>query len=187
MHGFRQGRIFTKRLELAAATPEHVLAELEDPRRLASLLNAAIEPGWPPGEYDRNAQEFFRERLLEGGPAAAGWYSWYAIRREGPGDPAVLVGAGGYYGPPGGAGEVEIGFSIMPPWRGLGFAAEMAEALIVNAFADPRVFRVVARMEPRNSASRRVLEKCRFRCAGDDEAGNRRYEILRHEGNIQRD
>lgn len=187
MHGLRPGRIFTKRLELAAATPEHVLAELEDPRRLAFLLNAAVEPGWPPGEYDRNAQEFFRERLLEGGPAAIGWYSWYAIRREGHGGPDVLAGAGGYFGPPDGEGEVEIGFSVMPAWRGLGFATEMAEALIFNAFADPRVFRVVARMEPRNSASRRVLEKCRFRCSGDDEAGNRRYEILRAEGTLRRD
>lgn len=146
------------------------------------MLNAQVEPGWPPGEYDRDAQEFFRERLLEGGAAVIGWYSWYAIKRRDENQPGVLVGAGGYFGPPDENGTVEIGFSIMPAWQGLGYATELAEVLITHAFSDERVQKIIARTSLENIASRRVLEKCRFRlvCRGV-ELGNYCYEITRQQ------
>jgi RimJ/RimL family protein N-acetyltransferase len=174
-------KLSTNRLELVAATLDHICAELEAPERLASLLNAQVEPGWPPGEYDRNAQEFFRDRLKEGGVAVIGWYSWYAVRRGSPYQPSVLVGAGGYFGPPNEEGEVEIGFSVMSVWQGLGYAIEMAEALIENAFTDIRVKKVIAHTTPVNLASCKVLEKCRFRyVCRDEESGNNLFEILRN-------
>ena len=63
--GIRAVELFTNRLELIAATMGHVCAELEAPESLAALLHAWAEPGWPPGVYDRNAQEFFLNRLKE--------------------------------------------------------------------------------------------------------------------------
>ncbi|MHB8055830.1 MAG: hypothetical protein ACYDH3_11350, partial [Candidatus Aminicenantales bacterium] len=57
----------TARLDLIAATVDHLQAELESPDRLATMLGAEIGPGWPPGEYTRKAQEFFRDCLLEDG------------------------------------------------------------------------------------------------------------------------
>jgi len=174
-------KLSTNRLELIAATLDHICAELEAPERLASLLDAQVEPGWPPGEYDRNAQEFFRDRLKEDGVAVIGWYNWYAVQRGSPYQPSVLVGAGGYFGPPSEEGEVEMGFSVMPAWQGLGYATEMAEALIVNAFADPRVHKVIAYTTTQNMASYKVLEKCRFEFVGRDEkSGNNRFEIRRN-------
>ncbi len=104
----------TPRLELIAATLEHICAEIGAPGCLSSLLHARVEPGWPPGEYDGDAMKFFRDRLQEGGEAVVGWYSWYAVQRATPDQPSILIGAGGYFGPPNDAGEVEIGFSIMP-------------------------------------------------------------------------
>jgi len=171
--------LFTKRLDIVAATLDHITVELEAPERLPSLLKARVEPGWPPGEYDRGAQEFFRDRMIEGGATAAGWYVWYAIRRESPDQPAVLVGSGGYFGPPNDQGEVEIGFSVMPSWQGVGFASEIAGALIGNAFSDSRVRRVIAHTTPSNLASRAVLVKCGFRpVSGEpDESGNILFEI----------
>ena len=65
-------RLSTNRLELVSATFDHVCAELESAQRLASLLKAHVKPGWPPGEYDRDAQRFFRDRLKEGGAAVIG-------------------------------------------------------------------------------------------------------------------
>lgn len=171
----------TQRLELIAATLEHICAELEAPERLASLLSAQVEPGWPPGEYDRDAQEFFRDRLKEGGSAAIGWYSWYAVRRATPAQPPVLVGAGGYFGPPGETGEVEIGFSVMPAWQGLGYATEIASALVERAFTDVRVNKVIAHTATGNLASRKVLEKCGFRYAGlDANSDDSLFEIRRN-------
>lgn len=170
----------TPRLELVAATLEHICAELETPDRLASLLHARVEPGWPPGEYDRDAMEFFRERLQENDRESAGWYSWYAIQRASPASPSVLIGAGGYFGPPNETGDVEIGFSIMPDWQRSGYATEIACALIEHAFADMRVKTVIAHAACGNVASRKVLEKCGFREVERDETPDtRRFEIRR--------
>lgn len=180
MTGSKPIKLSTNRLELIAATLDHICAELETPERLPFLLDAEVEPGWPPGEYDRGAQEFFRDRLKEGGVAVIGWYNWYAIRRGSPDQPSVLVGACGYFGPPSEGGEVEIGFSVMPTWQGMGYATEMAETLIENAFTDRRVRKVIAHTTVDNVASSKVLEKCRFvYVCTNEQSGNKRFEILR--------
>jgi len=70
---------FTGRLLLVAATPDHLRAELESPSKLGFLLHADVPGDWPPGEYDRNAQEFFRGRMEQAEPSALGWYVWYAV------------------------------------------------------------------------------------------------------------
>ncbi len=150
-------------LNLIPATLERILAELDSPQRLASLLDAHVDQGWPPGEYDRNAQEYFRDRLQEEGSAAIGWYGWYAVHHdESPSSP-VLVAACGYFGPPNDQGSVEIGFSVMPQWCGQGIATAMARALVINAFSDSRVRLVTAHASPVNSASCKVLQNCGFR------------------------
>jgi RimJ/RimL family protein N-acetyltransferase len=181
MDGTKPTRLVSSRLELIAATLEHLLAELESPERLADLLDARVETGWPPGEYDRGAQEYFRDRLMDGGTAMVGWFGWYAIRIGNRNRPPTLIGAAGYLGPPGNAGEVEIGFSVIPAWQGRGYATEMVKALVENAFADMRVQKVIARTAPANPASGKVLEKNGFHDGGTDEdTGSHRFEILRN-------
>ena len=91
-------KLSTNRLDLVAATLDHVLAELESNARLAALLIAKVDSAWPPGEYDRQAQEFFRGKLQEGGDATVGWYSWYVILRGDSDESSVLVGAAGFLG-----------------------------------------------------------------------------------------
>jgi ribosomal-protein-alanine N-acetyltransferase len=147
---------------MVAATFDHVCAELNDPQRLGCLLGARIERDWPPGQYDRGAQEFFKDRLQEGGPSVVGWYGWYALQRSPAGEQPVLVGAGGYLGLPDETGQVEVGFSIVTGWQGHGYATEMAKALVARAFADSRVRKIVAHTTADNPASCRVLEKAGF-------------------------
>lgn len=174
-------KLSTNRLELVAATLDHVYAELETVERLALLLKAHVEPGWPPGEYDRDAQVFFRDRLKEGGTSVIGWYCWYALRRGSPYQSPVLVGAGGYFGPPSEEGVVEIGFSILPRWQNLGYATELAELLIKNAFTDSRVQKVIAHATLMNLASCKVLQKCGFNyVCRDEESDNNLYAIIRN-------
>jgi len=173
--------LYTNRLELIATTLEHIMAELESPQCLASMLNVCVEDGWPPGEYDRNAQEFFRDRLMEGGKDVVGWYGWYAVRRGNKNEVPLIVGAGGYFGSPSDEGDVEIGFSVMPSCRGMGYATEIAGGLIRHAFTYDNIKRVIAHISPENISSRKVLEKCGFSyISRDEESGNDLFEILKN-------
>lgn len=166
----------TERLDLVAATLPHVQAELESTAALARLLEAEIPSSWPPGEYDRSALEFFFARLSED-PHAAGWYGWYAIRRPVEGMERALIGAGGYLGPPGTDGVVEIGYSIASEVQSRGYATEMVDALVARAFARGKVTRVIANTTIANIGSTRVLEKCGFDLtARQSDSGAVRYE-----------
>lgn len=148
--------MYTPRLELVAASLEHVAAELCDPAGLGALLGVAIPTGWPPGEYDREAQEFFRDQLATNGPAAVGWLGWYALSREEDGSRKALVACAGYIGPPS-EGSVEIGYSVMPEACGRGYASEIVAALISRAFVRPDVREIIAHTSTTNPASARVL------------------------------
>lgn len=174
--------IRTERLDLVAATLTHIQAELESATALGRLLEAEVPSSWPPGEYDRSALEFFCARLSED-PHDAGWYGWYAIRRSVEGLERVLIGAGGYLGPPGADGIVEVGYSIAPEFQARGYATEMVDALVVRAFAGGTVTRVIANTTIANAGSIKVLEKCGFTLAAhgsDPEAV--RYEVMRPVG-----
>jgi RimJ/RimL family protein N-acetyltransferase len=57
----------------------------------------------------------------------------------------------------------EIGFVFHPDHHGRGYATEAAEALLALAFDGLRVHRVIGRLEARNAASARVLERLGMR------------------------
>ncbi len=57
----------------------------------------------------------------------------------------------------------EIGFILHPDVQGRGYATEAARALLRVAFERYRLHRVCARLEPRNEASARVLERVGMR------------------------
>jgi ribosomal-protein-alanine N-acetyltransferase len=72
------------------------------------------------------------------------------------------VGTIGYYGPPGEAGDVMIGYGLVEAARGRGYATEALQGLVVQAFAQPSVRTLLADPLPDNAASHRVLEKAGF-------------------------
>ena len=57
----------------------------------------------------------------------------------------------------------EIGFSFDPASQGRGYATEAARALIDFGFGGMGFHRVIGRLEARNTASARVLEKLGMR------------------------
>jgi RimJ/RimL family protein N-acetyltransferase len=57
----------------------------------------------------------------------------------------------------------EIGFIVHPDHQGLGYATEAGRVLLRLAFEDLKLHRVVGRLEVRNAASARVLEKLGMR------------------------
>ena len=171
--------IRTRRLDLVPATLSLVEADIQSPEALGHLLGAVVPASWPPGEYDRSAMEFFRDRLSQN-PEAVGWYGWYAVHRAVEPHGAVLVGSGGYFGPPGADGVAAIGYSIVPESRALGFATELVQALVSRAFSKPEVLRVIAHTTPTNLGSVRVLERCGFTLVGPgSEPGTVQYAITK--------
>jgi RimJ/RimL family protein N-acetyltransferase len=150
----------TRRLVLQAATVDLAKAELSSLELLGKYLDATVPSGWPPGEYDRNAQEFFLERLQQGTDRSLEWYSWYALHQDG--TFRTLIGAGGFLGPPDESGFVEIGFSIHPACHGRGFATEMTGELVAFAFEDDRVLGVIGNTTRSNIASCRVFKHLGF-------------------------
>ena len=59
--------------------------------------------------------------------------------------------------------QAEIGLVFHPDHHGRGYATEAAEALLALAFDDLRAHRVFGRLEARNTASARVLERLGMR------------------------
>jgi RimJ/RimL family protein N-acetyltransferase len=57
----------------------------------------------------------------------------------------------------------EIGFVLHPDHHGRGYAAEAARPLLEFGFAEVGLHRIIARLEARNAASARVLEKLGMR------------------------
>jgi RimJ/RimL family protein N-acetyltransferase len=168
--------ILAARLRLTPATAVSYRLELDDKAAFAALLGVSLPQNWPPGEYDRDAIQFFLEKSIEGGSAAVGWYGWYAIL-EGR-EPPVLVGCGGYLGAPDEAGSVEIGYSICEQWIGQGLARELVQSLVDHAW-QLGAKTVVAHTTEANPASIAVLRNCGFQQTPSSDPGLLQFEITR--------
>jgi ribosomal-protein-alanine N-acetyltransferase len=79
----------------------------------------------------------------------------------------VLMGLGGFPGPPSSEGVAEIAYGIAPSYQGRGYATEVANALIDFASRDARVKTICAHTLADTNASTRVLEKCGFKKVGE--------------------
>lgn len=170
----------TRRMILVAATEEMAAAELRDRASFARLLGARVPAAWPPPLNDETSMQYLH-RVLLANPDAVGWAHWYWLLRTETADGVPLaIGNGGFTGPPGDDGAVEVGYSVLEAFHGRGLATEAVASLIGWAFADPRVARIVAHTRLELVASRRVLEKLAFTVAGTGmESGTVRYELAR--------
>ncbi|NLT42516.1 MAG: GNAT family N-acetyltransferase [Anaerolineae bacterium] len=86
------------------------------------------------------------------------------LRAEG-----LIVGDVGFHSPPNAAGEVEIGYSVAPGFRGRGLAAEAVRALTAWAFSSGAQA-VIAHCDRTNLASDRVLARCGFMREGESDS-----------------
>lgn len=150
--------IATRNLRLIPCGPSHLAAVIEDKKGLEPLLGVTVPDEWPvyPGAIPRIHEK------LEADPSAAGWWSYLFVNA---GD-GTLVGDGGFKGRPDGSGEVEIGYALVPEYRGRGLATEAARGLVAWAFSHPEVAAVRAETLPDGHGSIRVLEKLGMRFAG---------------------
>ncbi|HET6680746.1 MAG TPA: GNAT family N-acetyltransferase [Gemmatimonadaceae bacterium] len=188
----------TARLRLVPATAASLNAAIEGASPLERVLGARVPGTWPPEFLDREALEYTRTRL-EAGPEAAAWWMYFVLLRgasaphgsahrmngtaatgeaNDPGAvPSTLIGSAGYKGPPLSDGTVEIGYGIVSDQRRRGYASEVTECLVANAFAHTGVSRVIAETLPDLVGSIGVLARCGFReCGGASESFVIRFE-----------
>lgn len=151
----------TERLHLVGGSSDLARAEMEDPALFSRLLDAAIPTDWPPPLNNRDTL-LFNLRRLEIGEDQQGWWSWYFILKATRESERILIGNGGYKGPPDNTGTVELGYSICLGYQNQGFATEAVFGLVCWAFQQDDVRRITAEILLDSAASIRVLEKNNF-------------------------
>lgn len=150
------GPLLTENLRLDPLSPATLEALLRgDPAGASAAQGIGITP-----EFVESVDELFLRVQLERmtkNPAGRGWCARTVVRRR----DGELVGHCGFHGPPEDVGRAEIGYTILPPHRGHGYATEAAVALVEYAFRhDAGV--VFASVAPGNAASLRIVEKLGF-------------------------
>jgi RimJ/RimL family protein N-acetyltransferase len=167
----------TSRLRLVAMTPELGRAET-DRGALARALGAEIPDGWPPPEMHQ-ALGVWSDALAER-PELAGWVNWYWLRTA-PGS-EVLVGYGGFKGPPGTDGVVELGYAVLDDHQRRGYATDAIAALLEWAWQEPRVARIDAETRHELRPSVQLLAKLGFRPLPQTDPEVLRYGLDRPAG-----
>jgi RimJ/RimL family protein N-acetyltransferase len=176
-------RIRTPRLTLIPATIDALRAELDAPHALARTLAVDVPPTWPPELYDEDAIRWTLH-ALETRFLTPDWGAYYIAERPGTAsDRLRLTGAGGFKGAPDAGGSVEIGYSILPERRRLGFAREAVDGWLGWAFTHETVTRVIAHTLRELTPSIRVLESAGFTFVGpgvdESEPDAIQYELRR--------
>ncbi len=171
--------IKTPRLELIAGNYEMAVAEMNNILNLSSILQAEFLHGWPPPENTEKTMEWFFNMIYDN-PHHRGWLLWYYIYIQN--GKRVVIGNGGFNGPPDNQGTVECGYSILVPAQQKGFATEALGGLVNWAFAHEAAIKVVARTKQKHTASIKVLRNNGFKQADLNATyGNVIYEINKQE------
>jgi RimJ/RimL family protein N-acetyltransferase len=167
--------IVTSRLTLIAITPEMVLSEKNGDGGLGGLIQCVIPANWPPEHWEPHVFDFLLAQFAEH-PEQLGWPRYVGFVP--PGGRRTLIGTLGAFTKADRPSECEIGYSILPPYEGRGFASEGARALIEYLRGDGRIESVIAHTFPSLPGSIRVMEKCGMVFDGEgEEAGTIRYRL----------
>jgi RimJ/RimL family protein N-acetyltransferase len=124
---------------------------------------AVLEGGSPdgltlaPGYPSRFSLEVM-EMVARSRPGAGGG-PWFMVRRD---DGAVV----GEIGATVDGSTAQVGYTVVEPSWGHGYATEALRALLGHLLADPGIDRVVAETLAGHAASRRVMEKAGMRLHG---------------------
>ena len=162
--------ITTRRLRLRALSLAELRLLIEGDRAaVGARLGAHVPEEWPGRNLAANLPGIAADMARL--PGDERWV-WVAIEPAA----ATVIGDLGFHSPVTGHAEVEMGYVLLPAYRGRGYATEAAAALLEWAFGQPGVERVVLSIEPGNSASLRVAEKLGMRETAQDEPGYLRFE-----------
>ena len=148
-------------VRLVPATVVLLDALSEDRDLFGELIGSPVPDGWP--EFPE-AIVFTLEHLQNTPEADRSWSMQFFIDRA----TGRLLGSGGFAAPPVDR-AVEIGYEVAPEFRGRGFGAAGARALVERAVASGEVDHVVAHTLPGPNASTGVLMSLGFGHVADQE------------------
>jgi ribosomal-protein-alanine N-acetyltransferase len=153
--------ITTSELQLIPSGIEQLEDSLMNKARLAAQLGVTIPASYP---VEADAVPWFCQ-LLKDDPSLVGWLHFMVMHVAN----RTLIGDGGFKGKPDQTGLVEIGYSIVPEYRGRGYATQVAQGLIDYAFAHWEVSAVAAHTSVKNIGSMKVLERAGMKVVGEME------------------
>ena len=131
-------------------------------RALSREFLSPWEPTWPSDALTRGAFRRRIRRQLRDGQDDIG-YAFFLFRRS---DDALLGGVTLSNVQRGAAQSCSVGYWIGRPFARQGHMSEALAGLLGHCFGPLGLHRVEAACMPENEASRRLLEKCGFRCEG---------------------
>jgi ribosomal-protein-alanine N-acetyltransferase len=115
-------------------------------------LQASIPEEWPQQDLKEQLPHFIE--LLQHDPKSFPWMLWIIVSK----DENAVIGDAGFKGRPDKNGVVEIGYSMLPSYRGQGYMQEAVSALVAWAFQQPHVRKLIAECDVTNTASMKVLQ-----------------------------
>jgi [ribosomal protein S5]-alanine N-acetyltransferase len=167
--------IITPRLSLIAITPEMLFSEKNCDGRLGEHIQCVIPANWPPADWEPHVLDFLLSQFTEH-PDQLGWCRYVSFIP--PGGHRALIGTLGAFTRASRPSECEIGYSILAPHEGRGFATEGARAMIDYLRGNAELSSIIAHSFPSLPASIRVMEKCGMVFDGEgEEPGTIRYRL----------
>ena len=109
-----------------------------------------LAPGYP-SRFSLEVME-----MVATSRTGAGDGPWFMVRRD---DGSVVGEIGAFVD----GSTAQVGYTVVEPSWGQGYASEALRALLGHLLADPRIHRVVAETLEGHAASRRVMEKAGMR------------------------
>ena len=152
-------RIETDRITILPIPRETMLELLKD--EIPGLISGyRREEGWPGPELLEALPTFINDLMDD--PTTLGWHAWMIMERRS----SSIIGDVGFKGPPDINGTMEMGFSIVPSRRRMGYAAEAVSSLAENILSRYPGHHITAVCSRENTGSRRTLRACGFRRYG---------------------
>jgi RimJ/RimL family protein N-acetyltransferase len=151
-----------RRLRPMRLSSSRVRLEPIGPKQARAMLAGTPEPDLPWADgFPLPSLRGALERIAtahDSGHSLEPFFAYVIVRRS----DGLAIGDAGFHGPPGEDGEVEIGYALVPDARGAGLASEAIALLIAWAREQPGVRAVIARVDPGNGPSRRLLARLGF-------------------------
>ena len=127
--------------------------------RLSEILQAEVPEEWPPADWEPHVLQLVLDALTTE-PGMIGFHRYLLLERDW--GPRVLIGSVGGFIWPDSPGVVEIGYGVLPAYRGKGYAREGTARYLDWLCARPEGYRVVAQTFPYLQASLHILESLGF-------------------------